>query len=214
VLKDMANMASVPQYLLYALLFIITNLVLLPGLFYTAVWLGKGWAEGELTPAREAFAFVPRLWKRFAALIRRQKQPRPARASSNVHLVGMGLPSLKRLFTDYGYAIVPIGLAGWIAFTVAFVLVDISYAIPLLSDPMGWGWDLFGTADYGWVMYVPHLIPYLQTPILLAGMAISIYVVYRIAIHHTADRGVLLRSLMPVFAYLVAVTGVFFWLVM
>jgi len=213
-LKDMANMATVPQYLLYALIFITMNLILVPGLYYIAVWLGKGWAEGKLVPAREAFAFVPELWRAFMAFVRRQPTPKKPRGGANVTLVGMGLPPLKRLFTDYGYAIVPIGLAGWIAFTTAFALVDISYAIPLLSDPMGWGWDLFGTADYGWVMYAPHIIPYLQIPIMLGGLAISIYTVYRIAINHTTDKKLLIRSLTPIVVYLVAVTAVFFWLVL
>jgi polyferredoxin len=213
-LKDMANSATIPQYLVYAVLFLLANLVILPGLYYIAVWLGKGWAEGKLTPVREAFAFVPVVGRRFVAFFRREKLPKFPKASSNVNLTNIGLPSLNRMFTDFGYAIIPIGLAGWIAFTVAFVMVDISYAIPLLSDPMGWGWDLFGTADYGWVMYAPHLIPYFQMPILLFGLAISIYVVYRIAVHHTNDRKILLRSLAPVFVYLSLVTAAFFWVVM
>jgi len=214
-LKDMANIATVPGYLLYAFLFILANLVILPALFYIAVWLGKGWAEGKLPPLSEAFNFVPVLWQRLVALVRRRPPPKfPRTSASNIQLIDAGLPPTQRLFTDLGYAIIPIGLAGWIAFTVAFALVDISYAIPLLSDPMGWGWDLFGTADYGWVMYVPHLIPYIQTPILLLGLAISIYVVYRIAVHHTANQKLLLRGLAPVFVYLSLITATFFWLVM
>jgi plastocyanin len=214
ILKDMANIATLPGYLLYAVVFVLANLVILPGLFFVVVWLGKGWAEGKLTPAHEAFAFVPALWQRLVAFARRQKLPKSPRARSNIQLVGPGLPPTPRLFTDYGYAIIPIGLAGWIAFTVAFALVDISYAIPLLSDPMGWGWNLFGTANYEWVMYAPHLIPYIQTPILLLGLAVSIYVVYRISVHHTTERTVLLRSLAPVFVYLTLITAAFFWLVM
>lgn len=214
VLKDMANISTVPSYLLYAAGFLTINLGLLPLLFYVAVWLGKGWAEGKLPPVREAFSFVPALWQRLAALVRRQPQPRASGPRPNAQLVNAGLPSTQRLFTDYGYTIIPIGLAGWIGFTVAFALIDISYAIPLLSDPMGWGWNLLGTASYEWVMYVPHLVPYLQIPIFLAGLAISIYVVYRIAIHHTTDRRLLLRSLTPVFVYLVLVTATFFWLVL
>jgi hypothetical protein len=214
VLKDMANFATIPGYLLYAVLFILANLVILPALFYVAIWLGKGWAEGRLPPLAETFNFLPVLWQRLLALVRRQRLPKFPRTRSNIQLVGVGLPPTQRLFTDFGYAIIPIGLAGWIAFTVAFALVDISYAIPLLSDPMGWGWDLFGTAGYEWVMYAPHLIPYIQTPILLLGMAISIYVVYRIAIHHITDQRLLLRSLTPVFVYLSLITATFFWLVM
>ncbi|MFC1936313.1 cupredoxin domain-containing protein [Chloroflexota bacterium] len=214
ILKDMANIKTVPLYLLYALLFLLTNLVILPGLFYIAVWLGKGWAEGKLTPVKEAFNFVPILWKRFVAMLKREKGPKFPKTSSNVHTFDITLPSAQKLFTEYGYTIIPLGLAGWIAFTVAFALVDISYAIPLISDPMGWGWDLFGTANYPWTMYIPHLVPYLQIPIMLIGLAISIYVVWRIGIHHISDRKLLLKSLTPVFVYLVLITGLFFWIVL
>ncbi len=214
VLKDMANIASVPLYLLYLFLFILTNLVIMPGLFYIAVWLGKGLAEGQLPPAKEAFNFVPILWQKFKAVLRREKGPKFPRQRSNVKLMDGNLPSTQKLFTEYGYTIIPLGLTGWIAFTVAFALVDISYAIPLISDPMGWGWNLLGTADYSWVMYIPHLVPYIQIPLMLGGLAISVYVVYRIGIHHISDRKMLLKSLIPVFGYLVIVTGIFFWLVL
>ncbi len=88
---------------------------------------------------------------------------------------------LRRLFVDFAYALVPMGLMGWIAFSLSFVLVNISYAIPLLSDPFGWGWDLFGTAKYPWTPYAPELLPWLQIPVLLIGLAFSIVLAYRIA---------------------------------
>jgi hypothetical protein len=213
-LKDMANFVSTPLYLLYAFMFLLANLVILPGLFYIAVWLGKGLAEGQMTPAREAFNFIPALWQRTRALLKREKLPSFPKNTSNVHLVDMGLPSVQKLFTEYGYTIIPLGLAGWIAFTVAFALVDISYAVPLISDPLGWGWDLFGTASYPWTMYIPNLVPYFQILIMLGGLVISIYVVYRIGIHHITDKKLLLRSLIPVFGYLVLITGLFFWIVL
>ncbi len=214
ILKDMANIAGIPLFLLYAVLFILSNLVILPGLFYIAVWLGKGLAEGKLTPASEAFAFVPRLWNRFVSLVSRKPQAEIPGTVPNVTLQGGGLPSLARLFTDYGYATIPLGLTGWIGFTVAFALIDISYAIPLLSDPMGWGWNLFGTAGYGWVMYMPHLVPYLQSPIFLGGLAVSIYTAYRIGLNHTSDKKVLTLSLTPVVILLSMITATFFWLTM
>lgn len=212
VLKDMANLASVPLFLLWTVIFFSTNLIILPGLFYIAVWLGKGLAEGKMTPATEAFAFVPHLWSRFTLFVRRKPQEKSKRSTSKATLQDGKLPSLTRLFTDYGYSIIPLGLTGWIAFTVAFAMVDISYAIPLLSDPMGWGWNLFGTADYGWVMYAPQLIPYLQTPIFLGGLAVSIYTAYRIGLNHTTDKKMLTRSLVPVVILLSLFTATFFWL--
>lgn len=214
ILKDMANIETIPLFLIYSVLFILSNLVILPGLFYIAVWLGKGMAEGQLVPAGEAFAFVPRLWNRFTSFVTRKPQQSLVKGDPK-EAVGTGaLPSLKHLFTGYGYAVIPLGLAGWIAFTVAFALIDISYAIPLLSDPMGWGWDLFGTAKNGWVMYAPHLVPYLQTPIFLGGLAISIYTAYRIGLNHTSDKKLLVRSLVPVVILLSLIIAIFFWLAM
>jgi polyferredoxin/plastocyanin len=214
LLKDMANIETIPLFLLYAVLFLLANLVIMPGLFYVAVWLGKGLAEGRMTPASEAFAFVPRLWNNFLNLVRRKPQEKNPLAAMNIPVKEGGLPSLALLFRDYGYAGIPLGLAGWIAFTVAFALIDISYAIPLLSDPMGWGWNLFGTANYGWVMYAPHLVPYLQAPILLGGLGVSIYTAYRIGLNHTTDKKVLTRSLAPVVMLLALITATFFWLVL
>ncbi|MFZ5912301.1 MAG: cupredoxin domain-containing protein [Chloroflexota bacterium] len=213
ILKDMANIETVPLFLFYAALFLLANLVIMPGLFYIAVWLGKGLAEGQMTPASEAFAFVPRLWNNFMNLVRRKPQEKNPLAAMNIP-VRSGLPSLALLFRDYGYAVIPLGLAGWIAFTVAFAMIDISYAIPLLSDPMGWGWNLFGTANYGWVMYAPHLVPYLQAPILLGGLGVSIYTAYRIGLNHITDKKVLTRSLAPAVILLSLVTATFFWLVL
>lgn len=40
------------------------------------------------------------------------------------------------------------GLLAWIAFSVPLIFVNGSYIISVISDPFGWGWNLFGTADF------------------------------------------------------------------
>jgi hypothetical protein len=55
--------------------------------------------------------------------------------------------SHRTLFVAYAYTLVPLGLAAWIAFSLGFVLTNGSYALAVISDPFGWGWNLFGTAD-------------------------------------------------------------------
>ncbi len=74
--------------------------------------------------------------------------------------------SADSLFAAYATALVPLGLAIWIAFTLSFTLTNISYAWPALSDPFGWGWNLFGTASMGWTPYLSGVVPYLQIPVL------------------------------------------------
>jgi polyferredoxin len=89
------------------------------------------------------------------------------------------------LFADYATALVPLGLAAWIAFSLSFVLINFSYAWPALSDPFGWGWNLFGTATLDWTPYVPGLVPLLQAPVMLIGLAAAVYLAVRTARRHS-----------------------------
>jgi hypothetical protein len=112
----------------------------------------------------------------------------------------------RQLFVDFAYALVPVGLMAWIAFSLSFVLVNISYALPVLSDPFGWGWNLLGTRDWPWTPVFPALIPYLQVPALLIGLIGGLYVAWRIAGEHAPRPGQALRGVTPVAAFLLAVT--------
>ncbi|HSG18593.1 MAG TPA: hypothetical protein VLE70_20025, partial [Anaerolineae bacterium] len=79
--------------------------------------------------------------------------------------------NLRRNFIAYAYALVPLGLAAWIAFSLSFVFANASYILAALSDPLGWGWDLFGTATYSWTPFLTQYIPILQTLVLVVGLA-------------------------------------------
>ena len=117
-----------------------------------------------------------------------------------------------RLFVTYAYTTVPLGLAAWIAFSLSFVFINISYALPVISDPFGWGWNLFGTRDYAWTPYVPWILPYLQVPVLAVGLALSIALSHRLAREILGDSLRARRSVIPIALLLTAVTLVFLWL--
>jgi hypothetical protein len=101
-------------------------------------------------------------------------------------LGGLRTP-LRRLFVDYAYGLVPLGLAAWVAFSLSFVLVNGSYAAAVVSDPFGWGWNLFGTARYAWQPLMTGAIPVLQVTVLILGLVFSTTVVYRIAQQNSPD---------------------------
>jgi polyferredoxin len=88
------------------------------------------------------------------------------------------------LFAAYAASLVPLGLAIWVAFTLSFTLTNISYAWPALSDPFGWGWNLFGTAGMTWTPYLSGVIPYLQIPVLLIGLMAAVVLALRAARQH------------------------------
>ena len=106
------------------------------------------------------------------------------------------------LFCDYAAVLVPLGLTAWVAFSLSFVLVNFAYAWPALSDPMGWGWNLLGTAGMPWTPYVPGLVPGLQTPVLLIGLAVAAALALRTARQHGQSP----RGALPVVAFCAVVT--------
>ena len=111
----------------------------------------------------------------------------------------------KRAFTSLAYALVPLGLAAWIAFSLSFVLANISYLWPTLSDPLGRGWNLFGTVSVAWTPYLTQIVPGLQTLVLLGGLAWASFTARRIAGEQLPRRPALMQSL-PVMGFCLAVT--------
>jgi polyferredoxin/heme/copper-type cytochrome/quinol oxidase subunit 2 len=116
---------------------------------------------------------------------------------------------LKQLFVKYSYALVPLGLSMWIAFSFTFILVNGSYAISVLSDPFGWGWDLFGTRSYPWAPMWIEALPYVQVIALVTGLVYSIFVTYRLAREHSDNETQAIRGLFPLAAFLTAATVLF-----
>ena len=120
--------------------------------------------------------------------------------------------SARRLFVAFAYTAVPLGLAAWVAFSLDFLFAHASNVVPVLSDPFGWGWNLFGTAGYAWRPYVPQLLPYLQVPILTVGLAMSVRLAHHISGEYVDDAAAARRSVIPVAALLTLITLTLLWL--
>jgi len=108
----------------------------------------------------------------------------------------------RRLFSDYAAVLVPLGLTAWVAFTLSFVLINFSYAWSVLSDPLGWGWNLLGTASLKWTPYLSGLVPYLQVSVMLVGLTAAIALALRTARQHGQSPW----AAAPVAAFCAAVT--------
>jgi hypothetical protein len=124
-------------------------------------------------------------------------------------LSGTRAVSTKEMFLQYTYLLVPLGLAAWIAFSLPLILVNTTCILNTVSDPMGWGWDLFGTCRMPWAPILPEYIVYAQIPLLLTGLGLSLKRGYQIAqgIYEDTIQGV--RSLIPVGVLCMAITIVF-----
>lgn len=117
--------------------------------------------------------------------------------------------TVRRSFVTFAYALVPLGLAAWIAFSLGFVFTNLSYVWPVVSDPMGWGWDLFGTARAQWSPYLGRTVPVLQTVVLVLGLFWASVTAHRMAAELVAGDGRPLATALhasPVVALCVALT--------
>ncbi|MHB1134282.1 MAG: 4Fe-4S binding protein [Chloroflexota bacterium] len=81
----------------------------------------------------------------------------------------------------FGQALLPLGLGAWGAFSLGFALANGSYVWGVLSDPFGWGWNLFGTADWVWQPLASGAMPYAQTLLLLGGLLGAVWIAARYA---------------------------------
>ncbi|NOX33724.1 MAG: 4Fe-4S binding protein [Deltaproteobacteria bacterium] len=77
---------------------------------------------------------------------------------------------VKPLVLTLSYMLIPVGIFAWIAFSLPSVMVNYSYVLNVLSDPLGYGWNLFGTADFHYNPFHPEIIPLIQGLLLLTGL--------------------------------------------
>lgn len=139
-----------------------------------------------------ALALFPAIYLGFVALSKR--------------LVKAKSIPLKQLFIKYSYTLVPLGLFMWAAFSIPLVMVNGSYIITVISDPFGWGWNLFGTAGFPWKQFYPEYVPVVQIVLLVTGLHFSIKSGYRIGKSMFEERKQVILSLIPLTVLLTGLT--------
>jgi len=117
--------------------------------------------------------------------------------------------SLRDVFVRYAYAWVPVGLFAWIAFSVPLIAVNGAYILSSLSDPLGRGWDLAGTAGVAWHPIVPDRVAYVQVPLLLAGLWFALRTTWSLAQRLYPDARRAISSVLPTWTLATGVTAVF-----
>lgn len=114
---------------------------------------------------------------------------------------------LKQRFASLSTALIPLGLMFWVAFSLSFVLTNASYIIAALSDPLGLGWNLFGTANTAWQPMLTTILAPAQTLALVGGLIWSARTAQK------AANEVKVSSI-PVIVYSLIVTSIMLWLLL
>lgn len=90
--------------------------------------------------------------------------------ASHILSLDRSIPLRKR-FLQSTVGLVPLGLGAWVAFSLALFLINGTYILASLSDPLGWGWNLLGTASLTWKPLISGWIPTLQMLAIFGALA-------------------------------------------
>jgi hypothetical protein len=124
--------------------------------------------------------------------------------------------SLPKDFSATSRALLPLGLTAWMAFTVSFASVKLSSIPPVLTDPFGWGWNLFGTIPVSTAVHFTELSKASTILILLVGVIWSTRLVLRLYANRASQGShqVLrrIRGALPTLLFIKAYTLGMLWL--
>ena len=111
--------------------------------------------------------------------------------------------------------VLPIAIAYHLAHYLVFFLLTGQYIIPAVSDPFGFGWDLFGTASFkpDIALIGARFAWYTGVIAIVAGHVIAVYLAHRMTVRLFSDRRRMLASQFPLLALMVAYTMLSLWII-
>ena len=129
-------------------------------------------------------------------------------------IFGGGEVGFRRLAAAYAFSLVPIALAYQMAHYYTYLLIQGQMIISLVSDPLGWGWNLFGTADFEprYGIVGAGFVWYSQVALIVAGHVIAIYLAHSISLRLLRDPGHALKSQLPMLVLMVLYTMTSLWI--
>lgn len=127
--------------------------------------------------------------------------------------VGEPAVSWRKLFVYYAYALLPVALFYHLAHSGMHLVMEGQYLWPLLSDPLGRGWDLFGTAtSRPGPLLSAQAVWWWQVGLVIVGHISGIVVAHHASQRLYRDRRQATRSLVPMLAGMVLYSWGSLWL--
>jgi len=121
--------------------------------------------------------------------------------------------TVRELFQVNAGSLLPFSLLNWIAFVIPMLFVNVTFIKQSFSDPFGWGWDFFGTANTPWHQFLPQYIPWFQAIAVLTGLLLSLRNIRKSGIAKGLNPEQILKINLPMCLFLtsVAVAMLFFF---
>lgn len=126
-----------------------------------------------------------------------------------------GALSAARTAGHFVLTLLPIAIAYHFAHYIVYLLQSAQYMVPAISDPFGYGWDLFGTASFKPDIGVvgARFAWYTAVVAIVTGHVIAVWLAHRTALRLFDDRRRMLASQAPMLALMVAYTMTSLWII-
>ena len=123
-----------------------------------------------------------------------------------------GVAAVARRFV---FSLVPIALAYNLAHFITLLLIQGQLIIPLASDPFGFGWDLFATAEYRINLNIisAKTVWFLSLVAIVVGHVLSVYLAHVISLRRASADSTSLRGQIPMLALMLLYTASSLWII-
>jgi hypothetical protein len=115
----------------------------------------------------------------------------------------------------FSFSLIPIALAYNIAHFITLLLIQGQLIVPLVSDPFGSGWDLFGTVNYSLNISIinARILWFLSVALIVVGHVLAVYLAHRVAVRTFKDHALVLKSQYPMLTLMVVYTVISLWII-
>ena len=112
-------------------------------------------------------------------------------------------------------SLVPIALAYNMAHFISLITLQGQGIIPLLSDPFGFDWDLFGTAGYliDINIITPGFVWWVSIVAIVLGHILSVYIAHIISLRRMPTSALAVMSQYPMLALMIVYTATSLWII-
>ena len=119
------------------------------------------------------------------------------------------------LASAFVFSLVPIALAYNIAHFVTLLLIQGQLIIPLASDPFGFGWDIFGSADYNVNLNIisAKAVWFISLAAIVLGHVVSVYLAHVTSLRLSDRAPNALRGQVPMLALMALYTVSSLWII-
>jgi hypothetical protein len=123
--------------------------------------------------------------------------------------------STETIMTSFVFSLTPIAIAYHIAHYLSYILITGQLIIPVISDPFGYGWNIFGTSNYTLNIGIINAKNawYSSVIIIILGHIFSVIISHVNALKVFSKTSIAIKSQIPILILMIFYTALSLWII-